>query len=302
MDLKAMIDRWAEDVAIGGADPRTIAGYRYSLLHFEKFLGRPITKAGKMEIRAYVDMQRKRGLTTATIRNRLNALSSFYEFLIFEGKRKDNPVREVRARYLNQYKSDSEKHTHKIISVDDAKRLVEYFLDVRDQAMILLMLKTGVRRGELLSMETRDINWQEQSITLKPTKKRSNRTVFFDGETAYVLQRWLDVRATRSPDSLALWISTWGKKIDYGSLKYSIEKAALACGLHDPTSSRMEDHFSAHCCRHWFTTHLLRAGMRREYVAWIRGDSRREAIDIYDHIDPEDVRRAYLARIPQLGI
>jgi integrase/recombinase XerD len=151
-------------------------------------------------------------------------------------------------------------------------------------------------------MEVPDIHWEDQSILLKEKKKRSNRVVFFDDETAYVLQRWLKIREARTPSSPALWISTWGKRIDYGSLQYNIEKAALACGLHDPTSSRMEDHFSAHCCRHWFTTHLLRAGMRREYVAWLRGDVSREAIDVYYHIDPEDVRRSYLAHVPQLGI
>ncbi|MFZ3148715.1 MAG: tyrosine-type recombinase/integrase, partial [Methanothrix sp.] len=294
-----MIDRWAADAAIGGADPKTIEGYRYSLLHFEKFLGRSITKADKMDIRAYVDMHRKKKLTTQTIRSRLNALSSFYNFLIFEGIKKDNPVQEVRTRYLNQYKTDSERHTHKLISVEEAARLVGYFLDIRDEAMVLLMLKTGVRRGELLSMEVQDIHWEDRSILLKEKKKRSNRIVFFDDETAYVLRRWLEVRETRTPASPALWISTWGKRIDYGSLQYNIEKAALACGLHDPASSRMEDHFSAHCCRHWFTTHLLRAGMRREYVAFLRGDVSREAIDTYFHIDPADVRRAYLAHIPQ---
>jgi integrase/recombinase XerD len=64
----------------------------------------------------------------------------------------------------------------------------------------------------------------------------------------------------------------------------------------------MEDHFSPHCCRHWFTTHLRRAGMKREFIQELRGDRRRDAIDIYDHIDKEELREAYLAYIPQLGI
>ena len=72
---------------------------------------------------------------------------------------------------------------------------------------------------------------------------------------------------------------------------------------HKPTTSdRMEDRFSPHCCRHWFTTHLRRAGMRREFIQEPRGDSRREAIDIYDHIDLKEPKEAYLACIPQLGI
>jgi integrase/recombinase XerD len=296
------IEQWASDASTRGIDPKTIHGYCYSLKHFEKFLGHSIAKAGKMDIRAYVAMHREKNLTTRTIRSRLNALSSFYKFLIFEGRRKDNPVEEIRDRYLSQYKNDSEQHTHKLISVEEAAEFVRFFLDIRDQAMILLMFKTGIRRGELLSMEVQDIHWEDQSILLKDKKKRSNCIVFFDDETAYILRRWYEVRESRTPTSPALWISTWGKRIDYGSLQYNIEKAALVCGLHDPSSRRMEDHFSAHCCRHWFSTHLFRAGMEERYIAWLRGDSPKGSIGQYIHIDPEDVRKSYLAHIPQLGI
>lgn len=49
--------------------------------------------------------------------------------------------------------------------------------------------------------------------------------------------------------------------------------------------------------------HLAQAMlMRREFIQELRGDSRREAIDIYDHIDLKELKEAYLACIPQLGI
>ncbi len=50
------------------------------------------------------------------------------------------------------------------------------------------------------------------------------------------------------------------------------------------------------------TTQLPRNGMSREYVKELRGDSRHEAIDIYNHIDPKEFRDAYLAAIPRLGL
>jgi len=39
-----------------------------------------------------------------------------------------------------------------------------------------------------------------------------------------------------------------------------------------------------------------------EFIQELRGDVRREAIDIYDHIDKKALRESYLAHIPQLGI
>jgi len=56
-------------------------------------------------------------------------------------------------------------------------RLVNSILDPRDKAIVLLLAKTGMRRGELLRIDVDDINWEDCSINLKPTPKRSNRVV-----------------------------------------------------------------------------------------------------------------------------
>jgi len=100
----------------------------------------------------------------------------------------------------------------------------------------------------------------------------------------------------------ALFISSWGNRISRNDVSQAVTNAAERVGLHNPQSERMEDRFSPHCCRHWFTTHLRRAGMRREFIQELRGDSRREAIDINDHIDLKELKEAYMAAIPQLGI
>ena len=93
-----------------------------------------------------------------------------------------------------------------------------------------------------------------------------------------------------------------GDRLQRRGVSDVVYKAAERVGLHKPESKRMEEHFSPHCTRHWFTTHLRRAGMRREFIQELRGDARREAIDIYDHIDLKELKEAYLACIPQLGI
>ncbi|MDF0592203.1 site-specific integrase [Methanotrichaceae archaeon M04Ac] len=166
-----------------------------------------------------------------------------------------------------------------------------------------LFAKTGIRRKELIAVDVDVIDWVEQSIRLKPTAKRTNRTVFFDDETSFILRRWLRVRESRNKDQvMALFINNRGERIQRSGVSRMVEKVATQVGLHDPNSERMEDHFSPHCCRHWFTTHLRRAGMPREFIQELRGDVRKEAIDIYDHIDRKELRESYLAHIPQLGI
>jgi integrase/recombinase XerD len=168
--------------------------------------------------------------------------------------------------------------------------------------MLLLLAKTGIRREELVTIDVSEINWRELSITLKPRAKRSNRLVFFDDETARILKKWLHTREMIGAKDDALFIGTWGGRINGNDVYETVVKHATRVGLHNPKSSKEEDHFSPHCFRHWFTTYLRKAGMKKEFIQELRGDKRKEAIDIYDHIDREELRLAYLAFIPQLGV
>jgi len=42
--------------------------------------------------------------------------------------------------------------------------------------------------------------------------------------------------------------------------------------------------------------------MSREFIQELRGDSRDGAIDIYDHITPDELKSGYLKHIPQLAV
>jgi integrase/recombinase XerD len=100
----------------------------------------------------------------------------------------------------------------------------------------------------------------------------------------------------------ALFINADGERLNRSGIYNLVVEAARRVGLHNPTSGRLEDHFGPHCCRHWFCTHLFRNSMRREYIKELRGDSRKEAFDLYNHIDLKELKEAYLACIPQLGV
>ena len=97
-----------------------------------------------------------------------------------------------------------------------------------------------------------------------------------------MLRRWLKLRKVRNKKDLkALFLNSEGNRLDRGGILRLVGQAAERVGLLDPESARMEDHFSPHCARHWNTTYLLRAGMKREYVQWLRGDAIKDAVDIY---------------------
>lgn len=241
------------------------------------------------------------GVSDSTINTYFSALSSFYQFLKFEEYVDQNLIPEFRDRYLDVGR-DNASSERQLISVEEMATLVHATLNVRDRTIILLLAKTGIRRNELIQIDVSDIDWEEQSIQLHPTSKRTNTLVFFDGECSRALKRWMQARSESDPDTDALFTSKFGDRLQRNGVYTAVTKHAEMVDLHDPDSNDIKDRFTPHCCPHWFTTYLRRAGMKREFIQELRGDTRGDAIDIYDHIDREELREAYIANIPTLGI
>ena len=303
-----LIELFVEDCRDREMTPASIQQYRSVILHFFTFLRERGIEPYDADKRVFIEYLRQRkleGVGQKTLENNFTALSSFYEYLVFQDYVGKNPVVGVRKRYLRRYKNAKDvdaESPRKLISVEEMSLLINSVLDTRDKAILTLLAKTGVRRGELIAMDVDDVNWVEQFITLKKFKKRSSRCVFFDDETSRLLKRWLNQRQMLNPPTSALFIGEHGERLKRNGVYSMVAKYAERVGLHNPNSRRPEDHFSAHCFRHWFTTHLRRAGMDREFIKALRGDRRREAIDIYDRIDRSELKREYLAFIPQLDL
>ena len=235
-----------------------------------------------------------------TVMNVFNSLSTFYEFLVYRRMIQRNPIPPIRKRYVRSYKKDDIRTEKRLLSVEEMAHLISIVMSTRDKAILMLLAMTGIRRNELITLDIDDVDIVEGKITLKPTPKRSNRVVFFDGECSIVLKKWLDIRQKIKTETRALFTNGVQHRATRDDVYNTVIEWARLAGYHDSSSNRSDKHFGPHCFRHWFTTHLLRNGMPRDYVKELRGDSRREAIDIYNHIDVEDLRKKYLSTIPQL--
>lgn len=293
-----LITNFLQDMELRGHSKNTLRSYGSSIRLFAHWLNRDLVTAGKEDFKKYVGMLRKEGLAYRTMKSRFQALSAFYNYLEEEEMIEKNPVPAFIKRYLRSYKNYQPTEERQLISVDDAARLVKSIMSTRDKAVVLLLLKTGIRIGELARAELHDIDIERLTLTLKPTPKRSNLTVFFDYETAECLEAWLLIRG---PDPGPLFLGRSGG-LGRSGIEDIVKRHAARAGLHKPDSRKLKDRFTAHCCRHWFTTHLIRAGMRREYIEELRGDAMGQSIGAYIHIDKKELRESYLAHVPQLGI
>jgi len=306
-EMSGMLDQFKTECSLQGMCKSSTTSYASAMRVFMSFLmskHKTVFEVDKDVLKSYIDyLINQRKIAYRTLSYNFSALAAFYEWLLFDNRIKENPVQAVRKRYLKRYKNGEgmQQEGRKLISVEEMAKLVRSIVSLLDRAIVITLAKTGVRRNELINMDVSDIDWEKMSIKLKPTAKRSNRLVFFDEETKRVLLEWLGMRRLYArPDSTALFIGQSGGRLNKNHIYDIVVLHAGLVGLHDASSEKLEDHFTPHCCRHWFTTHLRRAGMQREHIQELRGDARPDAIDIYYHIDPEDLRLAYLAFIPKL--
>jgi integrase/recombinase XerD len=304
--MDSLIESFSADLELRGMTAETRKTYCKILRQFSRYIevqNKPILEIGKQDLKGWLHHLRlEKGLKTTSIKLDFTILSTFYDYLLDEELIQSNPVPAFRHRNLHSYKKAHEQGSRKLISVEEAARLARSIVDSRDRAIVVLLLKTGVRRHELADLDVSDVDLPGMALYLKPTPKRTNRTVFLDGEALDALEWWLQAREKMLCHEPALFVGTGGFRLKPDSINRIVGEHATRVGLHNPDSKRIEDRFTAHCCRHWFTTHLRRAGMPREFIQELRGDARREAIDIYDHIDKKELKESYLAHIPQLGL
>jgi len=97
---------------------------------------------------------------------RVTALSTLYEFLLFDGHLNSNPVLAVRRRYSRRYMA----------------AIINSEMDIRNKAIITLLAKTSIRRNERITLDVFDVDLVDNRITMKPTAKRSNRMLFINDE------------------------------------------------------------------------------------------------------------------------
>lgn len=290
--------------------PATIRSYESNLRRFRAFLearGVPLERAGSNELKAFLAFLQGQGFVEETILNNFSSLSSFYDHLLMEGHVLQNPVLPFRKRYLRKIAQDRESHRshprRQVPDVEALRRVVLAGRGARDRAIILLFLKTGLRREELSELDVDDVDLGRMVIRVHPHRKRANTKGFFDAECRHALLEWLEVRSRRkAKDSKALFLNAGGERLRRSGIYNAVVRAATRAGVHDPESRDPERRFTPHHGRHFFTSVLLNNGVSRQFVQWLRGDHARDAVDQYFHVNEKELQQRYLAAMPNLGV
>ena len=229
------------------------------ILHFLGFLERQGTTfygLTRQDISVFVQYEQDRGLMTTSVANHLRVVYAFIVFLVDQGVL-PNTIMQPKI------KVKLPEPLPRAIPAEDVQRLLSGITAVRDRALLLLLLRTGMRIGELLEVKVSDLNLAERKILIYVGEKNyQGRAVYYNEDAAQALHDWLTERDTQS-DYLFPGRSGPGT-ISYATAHSAMRSCLERAGLSDKG-------YSLHNLRHTFATDMLNAGMRLEVLQQILG-------------------------------
>ena len=228
----------------------------HKFLSFFKDLGRnDITDIQRRDIADYVEHEQERGLKINSVRNHLHTVYAFLRYLVA------NDVLPADI-LLKKIRIKLPEVLPRAIPAEDLDQILKVITEVRDRALILLLLHTGMRIGELLKVKRADIVLSERKILLYLGEKNLHgRTVFYSTAAEQALQKWLAMRDTTSE---YLFYGHAGKPLCYVAAWMILKDALQKAGLEGKG-------YSLHSLRHTFATNMLNAGLRLEVLQQLLG-------------------------------
>ena len=166
-------------------------------------------------------------------------------------------------------------------------------VELRNAAILELLYATGIRVGELTSLNIQDINFS--SHTIKVTGKGNKQRVVPFGVPAYkALSAWIskDGREILLRNSVeeAVFLGARGKRIDQRLVRQIV---------HDEAKSAHVPDISPHALRHSAATHMLNGGADLREVQELLGHSSLNTTQRYTHVSIESLKRKYSQAFPR---
>ncbi len=272
--LDRLLRSWKLSLAAGNKSQNTIEVYSSALEAFQTWLienGHP-TEARKIEkqhVEGFIAYLLGSGRKPATAHNRYRALNTFFGWLVDEGGFKASPTQRVEPPMVPTQPTE-------VISLPVLKRLLRSlegrdFRDRRDNAMIRLLLDSGMRREELAALKVTELDVDEQCAYVMGKGRRPRRCPF-GKQTALALDRYLRMRDQHPrADSAALWLGLKGPMTGSGVYQ-TVDERSRQAGI---------EHLHPHRFRHTFAHQWLAEGGQEGDLMRLAGWQSRSMLQKY---------------------
>jgi site-specific recombinase XerD len=244
-----------------------------------------LEQLSREDIEAFVEALQDRGLKLTTVNTRLRNVYAFVRHLILEYTGFDWGLmeRKVKLRLPDRLpRAIDPQHLDQLLGAID---------DCRDRALVLLLLRSGMRIGELLNCKLADIDLNEQKILIYQSDKTAvGRAVYYSTDAQQALLAWLRVR---DPLNQYLFYGRGDKPLCYETARSIFQRCLQKADL-------QYSGYTLHCLRHTFATGLLNAKMPLECLRVLLGHSNLEITRRYARLSDKTREEEYFAAMDRI--
>lgn len=269
-------------------DRRTATDYVSDVRQFMAVCAKPWREVEMQDMDAFVDQQRHSELKPATIKRRVAALKSFFDFLAEETGDLNwpNPVR---------FKRHAGKQPHRLprdLSDATVERLWQAITSPRDRAWFALMLRAGLRVGEVTTLKLDDLlaaPGEGQPARLRVCGKgQKERVVLLTADAYAVLQTWLAARPTTAQPYV--FLNERGGRLTSNGLEWLLHGYGAQVGVG----------VTPHQLRHTFARQVTEAGMPITSLGKLLGHAQVSTTQLYTAGANPELAQAYRHAMAQL--
>ena len=269
-----------------GVSPGRAAKIIHCLRLLAKRLRKPFREATKDDLIALVGNLERSDYAEHTKYDLKVMLKMFYKW------RKGND--EYAPPEIAWLKKSKKNLDHKLpedlLTEDEVLRMTEAAINPRDKTLILVLYETGCRIGELLSLQMKNVNFDQYGAVLRVSGKTGDRRVRIIS-SAPVLASWLNAHPQVKNPEAWLWFQYKNNKktdkcLRHGTVYATLKKIAKRAGI----QKKVYPHLFRHSRATALANKLTEAQMK-EHFGWVQGS---EMAATYVHLSGRDVDNAFL--------
>ena len=236
-----------------------------------------LEQLSREDLEGFLEHEQDRGLKPSSVKTRWTGIRAFLNYLINEEVLDPQLLRRtIRIRVPESLP--------RAIDPEDVKRLLAVLNHTRDRALILLLLRTGMRIGELLGTKVDDVDFRDRKLQIPQAMKNAvGRVVYFGDDAHQALEAWM---RTREPKREFLFYAQCKQTMGYGAARAMFAKYLVKAGLQGKG-------YCLHRLRHTFASEMLNAGMRLECLQQLLGHSSIEVTRRYARLTDKTREQEY---------
>ena len=265
-----------------GLSENTIKGYQADLKKLADWLVQSDTAPApaKIELDLFQDFvyQQAKVLHPRSQARLISSLKGFFNFLVFEDLRADNPLTLMESPKIGRYLPD----TLTVTEIDALIAAIDlgHPQGERNRAMLETLYGCGLRVSELVSLRLSDLHFDQEFIKVTGKGDKQRIVPIAESTMKYINIYVLEIRNHLTIDSAfrdTVFLNRRGKGLTRAMVFTIIKDLAQRAGIHKKVSP--------HTFRHSFATHLLEHGADLRAIQQMLGHESITTTEIYTHVE-----------------